>query len=71
MATKRAIRESKRAALHQICVLMKEASDGNKGRLPYGYVTKLIRETKDMPWLTRDIVNKAFLKFKKGTANDG
>ena len=66
---KRAAKSSKKAALTEICILMKAASDNNNNRLPYGYVTKLINETNDMAWLTRDTVNKAFIKFKKDLEN--
>ena len=39
----------------------------NNNRLPYAYITKLLEDLESSPsfrWLTRNIVNKAFIKFK-------
>ena len=45
---------------------MEEASKKNKDKLPYRYVTLLLQEMKpSMSWLTRNIVNKAYIKHRK------
>ena len=39
----------------------------NNNRLPYAYITKLLNDLRNSPsfeWLTRNIVNKAFIKYK-------
>ena len=39
----------------------------NNNRLPYAYITKILNDLGKQPsfkWLTRNIVNKAFLKYK-------
>ena len=38
-AAKKNLKESKKAALHEICVGMEEASKKNNDKLPYQYVT--------------------------------
>ena len=46
---------------------MHKAMLDNNNRLPYAYMTKLLNDFRKSPsfeWLTRNIVNKAFLKFK-------
>lgn len=65
-AAKKTLKESKKAALHEICVGMEEASKKNNDKLPYRYVTLLLKEMKpSMSWLTRNIVNKAYIKHRE------
>ena len=61
------VKASRKGALDDICIKMHTAMCSNNNRLPYGYVTKLLDDLKDAPsfqWLTRNIINKAFLSFK-------
>ena len=45
---------------------MHEESTMNNNKLPYGYVSDLLAELRPrMRWVTKNIVNKAFLKYKK------
>ena len=69
-AAKKAVKAAKAASLTDICISMNEAAKNNKNRLPYGYVTKLLKELKsDLQWLTRNIINKAFLKYRMDLKN--
>jgi len=37
----------------------------NQNRLPYGHISNLLRELKPQEdWLTRNIINKAFMNYK-------
>ena len=64
-ATKGAQKASRKGALADITIGMAEAAAENGDKLPYGYVTKLLHELKpSMNWITRSIINKAFLKHK-------
>ena len=72
-SAKRTRKLLRRAALDDICVEMHEASRCNGNKLPYGYVMKLLNElapTSDLNWLTRNIINKAFLRYKKDHRSD-
>ena len=41
----------------------------NGNRLPYGHVEVLLKELRpNEPWMTRNIVNKAFMKYRKDLA---
>jgi len=54
-----------KALLVDICEGMHEAALSNKNRLPYGHVTNLLVELKPKEnWLTRNIINKAFIKYR-------
>ena len=49
---------------------MHEESTMNNNKLPYGYVSDLLVELRPrMRWVTKNIVNKAFLKYKKDVKN--
>ena len=61
-ATKRLVKASQNAALDSICASMAEAAHENKGKVPYGYVTDVVKE---WHWLTRNIINKAYMKYRK------
>ena len=61
------VKASRKGALDDICRKMHKAMVDNNNRLPYAYISKLLVDLKKSPsfdWLTRNIVNKAFLKFK-------
>ena len=61
----RALKSSKDALLADLCEGMYEAYIHNGKRLPYGHVTKLLKELKPKEgWLSRNILNKAFMKCR-------
>ena len=62
----RAIKTSRNALLCDICEGMYREFLRNKKRLPYGHITNLLRELKPQEdWLTRNIINKAFMSYKR------
>ena len=62
----RAVRASRKALLHEICKGMYEAYVKNDNRLPWGHVGGILDELKTShKWLTRNIINKAFINFMK------
>ena len=62
----RAVRASRKALLHEICKGMYEAYVKNENRLPWGHVGGILEELKTThKWLTRNIINKAFINFRK------
>ena len=69
---KKAITASKRAALEKICESMVSAAAANNGKLPYAYVSTILEESKGtiMSWLTRDILNKSFIRHKAKKEED-
>ena len=68
-AARGAQKASRKGALADITIGMAEAAAANGDKLPYGYVTKLLHELKpSMNWITRSIINKAFLKHKDDNA---
>ena len=63
---KKTLKLLKKSSLDKLCQRMLEASKNNKGRLPHGYVPQMLIDFKlEMPWLTRDILNKSFIQLKK------
>ena len=63
---KRALKNSRKALLLDICEGMIESYKQNNNRLPYGQVENLLKELKiKEPWMTRNIINKAFMKYRK------
>lgn len=63
---KKTLKAMKKSSLDKLCQRMLEASVKNKGRLPHGYVPQMMLDFKlEMPWLTRDILNTSFVRFKK------
>ena len=66
----RAIQSSRNALLEDVCEGMFEAYLNNGQRLPYGHVTNLLSElqTKEK-WLSRNIINKAFMKYRHKKKN--
>ena len=62
------VKASRKGALDDICSKMYTAMIENNARLPYAYISKLLIDLKKSPtfdWLTRNKINKAFLKFKR------
>ena len=63
---KRLLRENKRAVLENLCKCIHSRVQKNNGRMPHGYMKTLLEENKnDFNWLTRDIVNSAYCRYKK------
>ena len=67
----RAVRASRKALLHEICKGMYEAYVKNDNRLPWGYVGGILNELETShKWLTRNIINKAFMNFRKKSKSE-
>ena len=65
----RAIRSSRNALLSDICEGMYREFVCNENWLPYGHVTPLMKAIKPRePWLSCNVINKAFIKFRKDIA---
>ena len=63
--TPRAIKSSRKALLNTIVEDMYQEYLENDNQLPYGHVTNLLDELKPREdWVTRSIINKAFIKYK-------
>ena len=61
----RAIKTSRAALLDDVCEGMYKEYINNNKRLPYDHVTNLLNELKPTEeWLTWNIINKAFMKYK-------
>ena len=56
----------RRAAIDTYWKSIHEAAKNNNGKLPYGYMLKFVKENRKIsPWITRDIINSAYSRFKK------
>ena len=65
----RALRTSRNALLKDVCEGMYREYIHNNNRLPYGHITQLLKALKPREeWLNRNIINKAFMKFRKDEA---
>ena len=63
---KRLARKNKRLVLDNICQCIHEEVKSNNGRMPHGYMRTILEENKSaFEWLTRDIVNSAYCRFKR------
>ena len=63
---KRLLRENKRAVLDNLCKCIHSRVQKNNGRMPHGYMNTLLEENKsDFNWLTRDIINSSYTRYKK------
>ena len=61
----RAQKISRDTFLQDLCKGMYEAYKNNDNRLPYGHLNNLLKEVKpDNDWMTRNRLNKAFIKYK-------
>ena len=58
-------RKYREKVLHSLCTEMSFAAKTSKNnRLPYGFMNKMIEQTKDEePWINRNIMNFAYKKF--------
>jgi len=62
----RALKASRNALLEELCRGMYEAYKINGNRLPYRHLSKLLTEVQpENEWLTRNKLNKAFIKYRK------
>ena len=62
----KAERRNREATLIAICENIHEEVMNNDGKMPYGLLTLLAREWHlKFPWITRNIVNKRYMKYKK------
>ena len=62
----KATKSSRKALLASLCDDMYSLYTKNGNRLPYGHITVILESLKPTePWLTRNIINKAFLNYKK------
>lgn len=63
---KRLVRENKKSVLVNLCRCIHRRVQNNNGRMPHGYMKTILDENKSsFEWLTRDIVNSAYTRFKK------
>lgn len=63
---KRLVRKNKRSVLENLCQCIHEEVKKNNGRMPHGYMNTILEENKHaFDWLTRDIVNSAYCRFKR------
>ena len=52
------LKKTKIAVLNQLCDKILLEKKNNNDKVPYGYLTKLISESKGLfPWLNRDLIN--------------
>ena len=57
---------NKQSCLANLCEIIHNKVLSNNGRIPYGYMSTLIKENQnDFEWLTRDMVNSAYSRQKK------
>ena len=65
----KAIKSSRKALLEVACEDMQKEFVRNKHKLPYGHMTNLVNELRQREdWVTKNIVNKAFIKYRKESA---
>ena len=68
---KKVVEESRLTILDSLCKLMLEAATGNNGRVPNGYSSAILKECQEdgfAAFVTRDMLNKAYINFKKRRA---
>ena len=65
----KATKSARNALLSSLCEDMYNLYRKNKDRLPYGHITSILHRLKPSePWLTRNVINKAFIKHQKQVA---
>ena len=65
----KATKSARNALLSSLCEDMYNLYRKNKNRLPYGHITSILHRLKPTePWLTRNVINKAFIKYRKQVA---
>ena len=63
---KKSFLASKKAILHTMCESIMEVTKSNNNRVPYGYISTLVKENRrTFKWITRDTVNRAFVRYKQ------
>ena len=63
---RRLLDKIKKACLENLCEVIHQKVIANDGRMPYGYMGTFLEENKrSFDWLTRDIINSAYTRFKK------
>lgn len=67
VAAKSRVKQQRAATLESIFIDMVNAAKGNRRKVPYGYVSGVVSA---VPWLSRSIVNKCYMKYKKGAWNE-
>ena len=66
LAAKKSTKVIKKNILNTMCKAIHEVATKNKGKLPYGYMRLLVKENKKTcRWVTRDILNSAYTRYKK------
>ena len=67
--TDKATKSSRKALLSSLCEDMYKLYKKNGDRLPYGHITLILDRLKPTePWLTRNVINKAFINHRKQEA---
>ena len=69
------VKKARDVFLNELCKGMFEAYQKNGNKLPYRHLINLLKEAKpDNEWLTHNILNKAFIKYRSkqvlGGSND-
>ena len=60
------VKKNKKACIANLCEIIHKKVLENNGRMPYKFMSTLIKENKkSFNWLTRDMVNSAYTRFKK------
>ena len=62
---KQASKDLKNAFLDKVCREIDYAATSSvNGKIPYGFITKIMNKTKDeQPWINRNMINFAWKKF--------
>ena len=59
-------RQNKKACLLNLCETIQKKVQENNGRMPHKFMTTLLEENKkSFNWLTRDMINSSYTRFKK------
>ena len=60
------VRANKKACLSNLCKIIYDKVSSNGGEMPYRYMANLVKDhQKDFRWLTKDMVNSAYTRYKK------
>ena len=63
---KQLVRQNKKACLLNLCETIHKKVQENNGRMPHKFMTTLLEENKkSFNWLTRDMINSSYTRFKK------
>ena len=62
----RFVKENKKACLLNLCEQIHKKVQDNNGRMPHKFMKTLVEENKkSFNWLTRDMINSSYTRFKK------